>query len=89
LDPLQIAEVWSNHALTIIVGSPFPWKSVWRGKTHSRVAFFVWTAALGRILTLDNLRKRRVIVVDQCCMCERSGESIDNLLLHYELAREL
>jgi hypothetical protein len=35
------------------------------------------------------LRKRRVIVVDQCCMCERSGESIDNLLLHYELAREL
>jgi hypothetical protein len=26
--------------------------------------FFVWTAAHGKILTLDNLRKRGVIVVE-------------------------
>jgi hypothetical protein len=37
---------------------PFPWKSIWRVKAPARVAFFVWTAALGKILTMDNLRKR-------------------------------
>jgi hypothetical protein len=52
------------------------------------VVFFVWMAALEKILTLDNLRKRNVIVVDWCCMCKKSGESIDHLL-HCEIAREL
>jgi hypothetical protein len=37
--------------------SIFPWKSVWKSKVPSRVAFFTWTAALERILTVDNLRK--------------------------------
>jgi hypothetical protein len=29
-----------------------------------RVTFFVWMVVLGKILTLDNLRKRHVIVMD-------------------------
>jgi hypothetical protein len=67
----------------------FPWKSIWRLKTLIRVAFFVWTAALGKILTVDNLRKRRIIIVDWCCMCKHQGDSVDNLLLHCDMAREL
>jgi hypothetical protein len=35
----------------------FPWKSIWRTKVPSHVAFFGWTAALGKILTHDNLLK--------------------------------
>uniref|UniRef100_A0A2N9GB44 Integrase catalytic domain-containing protein n=1 Tax=Fagus sylvatica TaxID=28930 RepID=A0A2N9GB44_FAGSY len=38
----------------------FPWKGVWKAKVPPRVAFFVWTSALGKILTTDNLRKRRL-----------------------------
>jgi hypothetical protein len=49
-----------------------------------RLAFFVWFAALGKILTLDNLRTRNVVVVEWCCMCKKSGESIDHLLIHCE-----
>ena len=30
----------------------------------SKINFFVWMAALGRVLTNDNLRKRRLIVID-------------------------
>jgi hypothetical protein len=44
-------------------GFTLPWKSIWKSKAPPRVAFFVWTAALGRILTTDNLRRRRVIVL--------------------------
>ena len=54
----------------------FPWKSVWKSKTPSKVSFFLWTAVLGKVLTTDNLCKRRLIVLDWCCMCKRDGETI-------------
>jgi hypothetical protein len=53
------------------------------------VAFFVWMATLGKILTLNNLTNMNIIVVDWCCMCNKRGESIDHLILHCEVAREL
>ena len=37
-------------------GRGVPWKAIWKPKVPPQVAFFVWTAALGRILTIDNLR---------------------------------
>jgi hypothetical protein len=37
--------------------SRFPWKSVWWTQAPSRAAFCAWPAALGKILTLDNLKK--------------------------------
>jgi hypothetical protein len=45
-------------------GPYFPWKNIWRVKAPTRVAFFVWSAALGKILTHNNLRKRNVIVME-------------------------
>jgi hypothetical protein len=49
----------------------------------------VWSTAIEKILTLDNLRKRKVIVVNWCCMSKKSWESIDHSLLRCEVAREL
>uniref|UniRef100_A0A2N9FJQ0 Reverse transcriptase zinc-binding domain-containing protein n=1 Tax=Fagus sylvatica TaxID=28930 RepID=A0A2N9FJQ0_FAGSY len=67
----------------------FPWKSIWKAKVPPRVAFFSWTAALGRILIAKNLRRRRVIIVSWCCLCKMDGESVDHLLLHCAYAKEL
>jgi hypothetical protein len=69
--------------------NPFPWKSIWRTKVPLRVAFFAWTAALGKILTLDNIRKRGIVVINGCCMCESEGGSVNHLLLHCGVARTL
>jgi hypothetical protein len=44
---------------------------------------------LGKILTLDNLRKKNIIVTKCCCMCKHGGESINHLLLHCEIAIKL
>ena len=38
-------------ALSRAEGRGFPWKSVWRTKSPPRATFFVWSAALGKILT--------------------------------------
>jgi hypothetical protein len=43
----------------------------------------------GKILTLDNLRKRQVVVINRCFMCKKDGESVDHLLLHCEVAHAL
>ena len=44
--------------------SSFPWNGIWKVKVPLRVSFIVWTTSLSKILTLDNLRKRCLIMVD-------------------------
>jgi hypothetical protein len=53
------------------------------------MAFFAWTIALGKILTLDNLRKKQIVVINRCCLCMSDKESVDHLLLHCEVAHVL
>ena len=59
------------------------------GKGASSGCFFSWITALGRILTAENLRRRRVIIVSWCCLCKVDGEYVDHLLLHCAYAKEL
>ena len=47
----------------------FLWKGIWKIKVLKRVAFFMWTAAHGQILTLDNLMLRGQTLVNCCCIC--------------------
>ena len=62
---------------------------IWQSKVPLRVAFFSWSTSLGKILTTDNLRKQRVLVLDWCYMCKNCGESVDHLLLHCPITCEL
>ena len=59
----------------------------WRIKAPPRVIAFGWSALLGGILTMDNLRRRRVLVVNACPMCLSDEESIDHLLLNCKTAQ--
>ena len=61
-----------DQALDPSVGC-FPWKSTWHAKVPSRVAFFTWLASFGKVLTVDNLRRRNIILVSWCCMCKVDG----------------
>ena len=55
----------------------------------SRVAFFFWIAALGNIITINNLQKQKILILDWCCMCKRNGESVDHLLIYCPRASDL
>jgi len=81
-------EVKTFHkALVCHEAVSFPWKGIWRVKAPKRVEFFVWTAALRKILTHDNLRRRGIVVEEWCVMWKKHGESVDHLLLHCDVAR--
>uniref|UniRef100_A0A2N9HBW9 Diacylglycerol kinase accessory domain-containing protein n=1 Tax=Fagus sylvatica TaxID=28930 RepID=A0A2N9HBW9_FAGSY len=54
-------EVKSYKTLWYDGDTVFPWKSIWRVKVPLKVALFAWTAALGKILTIDNLCRRMVV----------------------------
>ena len=64
----------------------FPWKSIWKAGAPPRVAFFVLTAAHGKILIMDNLCKRHICIVDWCCMCKHSEEL---LTIYFFIMRQL
>ena len=65
-------------------GTNFPWKSIWQSRVPHKVAFFTWLVAQGKILTIDNLRRRRIWLLDWCFMCKKAGESVNHLMLHCE-----
>ena len=46
------------NGLVVTNACDFPYKSVWVNKVPTKVAFFAWEAAWGKILTLDRLQKR-------------------------------
>ena len=62
---------------------------IWKVKVPKRVAFLMWTAAHGQILTLDNLMLRGRLLTNRCCLCCNNAESVDHLLLFCPIAHSL
>ena len=67
----------------------FSWKCIWSSKVPKRVSFFLWIAAQDSILTIDNLVKRNLHLVNSCCLCRCDGETVDHLLLYCKFANAL
>ena len=58
------------------------WSSLWKMKAPPRVlAFtFTWLAFRNKLLTMDNLRWRNMIIVNACPLCLVDEESVNHLL---------
>ena len=50
------------------------WKSTWKVKAPTKVAFSVWLAALGKILTVYLLQRKGIIIVNWCSMCKQNRD---------------
>ena len=50
----------------------------------SEVGSFLWSMAWEKILTIDNLVRRGMVMVNWwCVVCKNSDDNVDHLLLHY------
>ena len=54
------------HVLVGEFASPSPFADIWKLKVPPRVVAFAWFALSRCILTMDNLRKRKIILVNGC-----------------------
>lgn len=60
----------------------------WKVKVPTKIAFFTWTAALGKVLTIDNLHSIRfVLMIGAICVGELG--KVDHQILHRACASEL
>ena len=67
----------------------FPFRSIWNPVILPRMGFFTWEASWGKVLTLDQLKRRGRALANRCFLCEEDEEDINHLLLHCKKARML
>ena len=64
-------------------------QSVWNPLVPLKVGFFAWEAVWGKVLTLDQLKRRVRPLANRCYLCENEKETIDHLLVHCQHDRLL
>lgn len=62
---------------------------IWALRVPPRFRVFGWLATLNRILTLDNLMKRGICIVNRCIMCKQDVESVTHLFVTCTLVQTL
>ncbi|RVX19039.1 Transposon TX1 uncharacterized 149 kDa protein [Vitis vinifera] len=67
----------------------FPHGLIWNPSVPSKVCFFAWEASWGKVLTMDQFKKRGWAVANRCFLCCEEEESIDHILIHCSKARDL
>ena len=67
----------------------FPAWSIWNPIVPPKVGFFAWEVSWGKVLTLDQLKRRVIPLANKCFLCEHDEETIDNLLIHCSRAKML
>ena len=63
--------------------------SIWNLIVPPKLGFFAWEASWGKVLTLDQLKRRGIPLVNRCFLCEENEETIDHLLIHCSKAKML
>ncbi|CAI0540589.1 unnamed protein product, partial [Linum tenue] len=84
--PLESFEVFSVHSFTanLIENNfggdvAFPFKLVWIPVVPSKICCFMWMVYHENISTLDNLKRRGMILPNWCILCKCHEESISHI----------
>lgn len=61
---------------------PFPRSIIWSSCVPTKVGFFPREASWGKVLTLDQLKRREWSIPNICFLCCAEEVSIDHILIH-------
>ena len=81
-----------KYAYSLLISpivSVFPKNGIWVDRVPTKLAFFVWEAAWGKVLTLNRLQKRGWQLPNQCFLSGSEEENVNHLLIHCTVARVL
>ena len=67
----------------------FPKNIIWSPYVPPKVGFFAWEASWGKVLTLDQLKKRGWTLANRCFFCLTKKESTNHILIHCTKTRVL
>ncbi|RVX10927.1 putative ribonuclease H protein [Vitis vinifera] len=67
----------------------FPKSNIWVDRVPTKIAFFAWKAAWGKMLALDRLQKRGWQLPNCCFLCGCKEETVNHILIHCTVARVL
>ena len=67
----------------------FPYRLVWNLVVPPKIGVFAWEATWGKMLTVDQLKRRGMAFTNRCFMCEEDEETIDHLLIHCKRVKML
>eukprot|EP00253_Pinus_taeda_P003964 PITA_03964 len=62
------------------------WRLVWKAKTLPKIKFVLWILLGGKVLTVENLRKRGIIGPSHCPNCQNEEETIQHLFIDCSFA---
>ena len=68
---------------------PFPWNIIWSPCGPTKVGFFAWKTSWGKVLTLDQLKRRGWSIANGCFVCCAEEELLNYILIHCLKARVL
>lgn len=61
---------------------------LWKSKVLPRV-LNLWLVLRGSILSMDNLRRRNMIIINACPLCLSGEESVDHVLMNCLMAHQV
>ena len=67
----------------------FPYSSIWNPHVLMKVGFFCLGSFLGKVLALDQLKRRVRTLANGCFLCGEEEEMVDHILVHFPKARML
>ena len=79
-----------GHTSNCHLGNPLSSRSQFHNPVvPPKIGVFAWEATWGKVLTLDQLKRRGMILVNRCFMCDEDEENIDHLMIHCKSAKML
>jgi hypothetical protein len=65
------------------------WNTIWSSNGMPKINNFNWTVAHGKILTVENLKKKVILGPSWCALCNAKEDTINHLFIDCKYSKEV